>query len=210
LDYDAPAAPAVFRVEVRVPGAPGAPPVPWLVTNPIHLVPQGLRAAPAAGHRPATDARDLMAADWGVEREATSAGAVARNDGAAGGAALRYTLGGGEPAGQYAAIAIPAPPDLAAYDRLSFLGRADKPMRVSVQVRRPAGPEGQRWRRSIYLDTEPRATTVFFDDMTPIGPTDTWKPDLAGANTVLIVVDTVHAEPGTAGTVWLEGLRLER
>ena len=35
-----------YRVEVRIPGAPGTPPVPWLVSNPIYF---GEPAHPAAG-----------------------------------------------------------------------------------------------------------------------------------------------------------------
>ena len=34
LDYEG-AAPGAYRVEVRLPGAPGTPPVPWIVSNPI-------------------------------------------------------------------------------------------------------------------------------------------------------------------------------
>ena len=45
LDYEAPPAPGVYRVEVDVAGAPGTPPVPWVVSNPIYV---GL--APGLGH----------------------------------------------------------------------------------------------------------------------------------------------------------------
>ena len=37
LRHTAPAEPAVFRVEVRLPRAPGDPPVPWIVSNPIYV-----------------------------------------------------------------------------------------------------------------------------------------------------------------------------
>ena len=37
LRHTAPAEPAVFRVEVRLPRAPGDPPIPWIVSNPIYV-----------------------------------------------------------------------------------------------------------------------------------------------------------------------------
>ena len=37
LRHTAPAEPAVFRVEVRLARAPGDPPIPWIVSNPIYV-----------------------------------------------------------------------------------------------------------------------------------------------------------------------------
>jgi hypothetical protein len=45
LSFSAEAAPAVYRVEVRLPNAPGTPPVPWVLSNPIYA---GLPRSPAA------------------------------------------------------------------------------------------------------------------------------------------------------------------
>ena len=63
---------------------------------------------------------------------------------------LTWRLGGGAPAGQYAAIAVPVPPDfLRGADRVSFTVRSAAPMRVSVQVR-DLSERGARWQRSVY------------------------------------------------------------
>ena len=210
LEFDAPAAQAVFRVEVRVPQAPGTPPIPWIVTNPIYVVPQNWEAGRLPARGPASETHDIKSGGWRIEHEATSTGTLGSDRGDGSLVNFRYTLGSGKPAGQFTAVAVPAAPELAGYDRLAFLGRADKPMRLSVQVRRAQGSQGERWQRSVYLDTEPRVITVFFDDMTPIGPTETSKPDLARADTLLLVVDTIHTEPGTTGSIRLERLQLGR
>ncbi len=46
--------PATFRVEARVPGAPGEPPVPWIVSNPIYAVSPTEALAPSAGEETRT------------------------------------------------------------------------------------------------------------------------------------------------------------
>jgi hypothetical protein len=79
-------------------------------------------------------------------------------------------------------------------------------MRVSVQARHPG--TGDRWQRSIYLDTEPRDVIVRFADMTPIGSSNTFDP--GSADTLLFVVDATNTLPGAAGTFTLENLRVER
>jgi hypothetical protein len=210
LEFEAPAEQAVFRVEVSVPRAPGTPAVPWILTNPIYVVPPSWEPAPSRERSPATDKRSLETAGWRIEHSTTSAGELASEDAAGGRVTMRYRLGGGEPAGQFAAAAAPVTPDLANYDRLTFLGRADKPTRVSVQIRRPRGSDGERWQRSVYLDVEPRPITVFFDELTPTGPTGTLKPALSQADTLLFVVDTLHANPGATGTIRIDNPRLER
>ena len=37
LEHDAAAAPGVYRVEITLPGSPGTPPVPWIMSNPIYV-----------------------------------------------------------------------------------------------------------------------------------------------------------------------------
>jgi hypothetical protein len=204
LGFTAPADAAVFRVEVTLSGAQ----VPWMVTNPIYVVPKGWKPAAPARPIPAVERREFGMDDWRVEHARTSTGELTVS--ADGSTAFRFVLGGGVPSGQYAAAAIPVPSDLTRYDRFSFVARADEPMRLSVQVRHPQGNDGERWQRSVYLDREPRAITVFFDDMTPIGRTRSLKPDLAEADALLLVVDTVHTKPGSTGAIRIEAPRLER
>ena len=102
-----------------------------------------------------------------------------------------------------AALAYPVE-NVAAYDRIQFRGSASAPMRVSVEVRVPSRSGGERWHRSVYLDQEPRDITVFLDDMRPIGPTSSYRANLATVDSVLFVVDTTNARPGTSGSLRLE------
>ena len=59
LTFDATGQQGTFRVEVSLPGAPGDPPVPWIVSNPIYLRP-GSWGAPAEP----TPARSPAEAGW--------------------------------------------------------------------------------------------------------------------------------------------------
>jgi hypothetical protein len=149
------------------------------------------------------------ASGWSVEHSPKSAGAfdVVR---AVGGTqiAFRYALGGALRDNPYSALVMPAGAGLAASDRLMFTARADRPTRISVQMRNPATHE--RWRRSVYLDSAPRDISVFFDDMTPTGVTATRRPPLDAVNAVLWVVDTVNTKPGTSGQVWIDDVKYGR
>ena len=51
LRHTAPAEPAVFRVEVRLARAPGDPPIPWIVSNPIYVGGVGGESRAARGKR---------------------------------------------------------------------------------------------------------------------------------------------------------------
>jgi hypothetical protein len=91
-----------------------------------------------------------------------------------------------------------------------FNARAGGPMRLSVQLRIPEGPMGQRWQRSVYLDTAPRDVTIYFDEMTAAASAAPARPDLASVRDVLFVVDTVNTKPGTSGQLWLDNIRYAR
>ena len=210
LTFKAGPEPAVYRVEVTLPNEPGTPPVPWLLSNPIYVgqpdVPPPLPQRPPASHVIA-QYDNGPAVGWTVEHSARSAAAldVVR---APGGTqlAFRYGLGGTSAESPFAAVSMPAGPALPSSDRLVFTAHADRPMRVSVQIRTKAGA-GERWHRSVYLDTTPRDVTVFFDDMTPIGATSTRRPVLEQVDRVLWVVDTVNARPGASGQVWIDDVK---
>ncbi len=73
---------------------------------------------------------------------------------------------------QYAALVVDLAAGLAGNDRLVFTGRAEQPMRISVQLRSDRGS----WQRSVYIDTVDQERTVFFDDLTPAAGADTDKP----------------------------------
>ena len=91
--------------------------------------------------------------------------------------------------------------------RLAFRAQASQAMRISVQARRPRS--GERWQRSIYLDTSPREIIVPFEELRPVGTaTAAFDPSLV--DTVLFVADTTNSLPGTTGTFSIGNLRVER
>ncbi len=210
-----PAEPAVYRVEVRLPGAPGQPPVPWIVSNPIYVgqahagapgvsvVAHQLCGEPIASGRGGFDGRVEHSGDSRVAVDVgrTSAGDVAL--------VLRYAIGGRASESPYAALALPVHAPLASCAGFTFSARSDRPMRLSVQLRVPGGA-GDRWRRSVFLDGTPRDVTIGFDSMAPFGRTTRSAPALADVDTLLFVVDSLNTPLGTAGRIWVENLRFWR
>jgi hypothetical protein len=204
----------VYRTEVQLPGAPGEPPVPWMVSNPIYV---GINSTPPpAAERPAAarftpQYENGPAPGWTVESSPRSKSAFDVTPGPGGTQlSLRWGLGGTLSEAPYVALVMPAGSALSASDRLQFTARADRPTRVSVQLRSPNAGEGERWHRSVYLDENARNVTVFFDDMHPRGPTAQERPNLATVNTVLFVIDTVNTSPGASGQIWIDDVRLGR
>jgi hypothetical protein len=97
--------------------------------------------------------------------------------------------------------------DLARWDRLAFRAQAAAPMRVSVQVRDPAG--GERWIRSVYVDASERVASVRFADMRQAEGAH--RPvAIAQVDSILFVVDTTNTAPGEAGELWIGDVRLQR
>jgi hypothetical protein len=214
LQHEAPAESAVYRVEVALPGAPGTPPVPWLVSNPIYAG----RAADEPVAPPAGPPRGPLllydggpARGWTIEKNAESDGAI-DVVGTIGGSQLllRYALSGTPAENPYTAFAMPATAAIATHGRLVFTARAIHPMRIIVQLRAPtggAGGEGERWQRSVYLDQTPRTIQLPFDDFRPVGPTTRATLALADVQSVLFVVDTVNTRIGSNGQFWLDDIK---
>ena len=71
LEFSAAAAPAVYRAEIGLRHAPGEPPVPWIVTNPIYV--GRTEQTPPTHSRPAARAFTTIydngqAAGWQIEK----------------------------------------------------------------------------------------------------------------------------------------------
>ena len=155
LRYTAHSAPAVFRVEVRVPLPPGGPRVPWIVSNPIYAGgPEEQRAV--FGPPPANTVLALIQpgrnAAYHIEHDARSEATVSPTSRPAGASLVfAYALGGGPSAGQFTALVFDTTGHaLGGSDRISFRASSDRPMRCSIQVRQPgADRDGARWQRSI-------------------------------------------------------------
>ena len=199
---EAPAGPAVYWVEIRASGRLAA--VPWITSNAIYVrapeaqTPLPIRP-PARVSHPLLDVRAI--GDWRIAHDATSLGAVDLVTSATGenSLRLRFGLSGGAPASQFTALAVGTPQGVAPNDRIEFIARAEHPMRISVQLRTDKG----RWQRSVYVDTFNQPHTIFFDEFTPAGETDTYRAPLADVRTLLFVVDLTNTKPGASGRVWI-------
>jgi hypothetical protein len=195
-----------YRIEVHLSNAPGDPPIPWIVSNPIYVRPQGWGTPTRTTASPATITSSAQGGPWHVEKDAASAAQVAQKDSPKGPVQFTFRLGPGERTGKYAALGIGVGKGLTERTHVSMRAHASQPMRISVQARQPGS--GHRWQRSIYLDTTPRDIIVRFDDMRPIGSSATFDP--AVADTLLFVVDTTNTAPGTSGSFTISDLRVER
>ena len=197
-----------YRVEIHLSSAPGTPPVPWIVSNPIYVQPAGWEDAPALIHPIATDARGIQGGPWHVEKSDASTAQVSQQNHPQGPVELAYRLADGVGGAPYAALVIGVGDALTTRTRFAFRAHASQPMRISLQARRPRS--GERWHRSIYLDTQPRDIIVPFDELRPVGVGPAASFDPALTDTVLFVVDTTNTKTGTSGTVSIGDLRLER
>jgi hypothetical protein len=203
--------PAVYWVEIV--DASHEPPLTWIRGNAIYVRAPSADRAPT--DRPKAAALAVFtgrsAGGWSVEHDPMSAGAVevaSDGSGKAGGELrFRYGLAGGAAVGQVTALLLNTPTGIGSYDRLTFSGRSERPVRVSVQLRDEAA---HRWHRSVYLDPAPREVTLAFADFLPISPPATGRPSLPGVRTIMFVVDTTNTLPGSSGRIWIRSAALEK
>ena len=212
LDYQADGIPGVYRVEATLPVRRGGGPLaPWLVSNPIYVGPAVPYVPPAV---PPPVASRVLYGDGPspllVEHSERTAGAVEVVK-AEGGTqlSLRYALGGKLSDAPFVAFATGAP-EIAGYTGIRFMGRASRPMRISVQLR-AAGEQGSaRWRRSVYLDETGRTVTVPFADFRPTQAGLAAAPPLASIASLLFVLDTMNTALGSNGEFWLDDVAFVR
>jgi hypothetical protein len=205
--------PAVYRVEVMLPDAPGTPPVPWMVSNPMYLTsfPEVTRS-----DQTSTEPKTVTMIDdggsataWTIEKSADSDAAIDVVPALPGAQLLlRFAISGSSADSPYAAFVRPATPAIAMYDRLLLTARANRPMRISVQLRGHA--EGERWRRSVYLDQSPRTVDLRFADFRPASGVRSDPPVLSRVESVLFVIDTVNTKIGSNGQIQIDDIRYAR
>ena len=213
LMYQADGRRAAYRLEARVTHAPGRPPVPWIVSNPIFV---GIPARPSPpAPTVATESVDLIdppdpSTPWHTEHDRLSTVTLTHGDTPREGLVLQYVLGPGVPRNQFVAMVLPVPPGFANYERLALRARASGPLRLSVQLRERGDANPPRWRRSVYLDRSPREATIAFDDMTPVPPNTVEAGPRASTGGLLLVLDTNSTRPGASGEIRFSRLALER
>ena len=191
-----------YRIEVLVPGAPGAPPVPWLVSNPI------FRLAPVKPAMPSERAAvfAIPGPAWRVEKETASDGTV--RVGSGGEVVFEYRLRPGARVSQFVALAADLPRDVPPFDAIAFTARSANPIRISVQLRF-ARDRGARWQKSVFVSPSPQPIAVAVADLLRAdGPEP--RPEPRRATSLLLVVDLTNARPGDAGSVLFTDIRLVR
>jgi len=218
LTIEAGEGPAVYRAEVRT-NEPDRPRT-WLLGNAVYVrAPQPAQAPPQTPVTLETALYDGRTdSGWHLESDPSSMAAVDLGKTLAGfELQYRYALGGDSAAGnQWAALVwgTPighAPINVADFDRLTFMARAERPTRISVQLRTlEDGRALRRWQRSVFLDTFDQEHTVDFKDLMPSAGTTPRTPVLDRVSQVLFVVDTTHTRPGTSGRIWIKNAAFQK
>ena len=185
----------VVRFEIRIPRAPGTPPVPWVVSNPVYFSQPS--AEPPSSPVSETVVPLAVGAAWHVEKDpeteasTTISGEDVRFD---------YRLASGSRRSQFAAAVIDlqgAPADSTA---ITFSIAASRPARVSVQLRYP-DHAGARWSRSVYADVALQEARVPFEGMAPADFQSGHAPNPSAARSLLFVVDLTNARPGDSNSI---------
>lgn len=206
----------VYRVEAYTPGAPGTPPVPWIVSNPIYLglprdpiMTPGIatplsripaRSSEAAIEKGSADVSELVEPHLADARERRLAGEPPMG--------WRFALSPGRAAGQFAAVRVPSVGGLAGFARVRFQVTAATPVRAWVQVR--GGPGAERWGRTFYADGTTRLIDLPLASFRPIGTTASATPPLDQIDSLLFVVDTLNSRPGTSGSMTISEIAFVR
>lgn len=185
------------RLEVSLPHAPGAPPVPWVISN---WSGTRLTQVPTEIVDPAIPQPIQVASPWRIEKDPGSSGEVSAEEDTV---LVRYTLAEGR-ASQFVAAAIDLEAAQTPFDGLTFEGSAARPMRVSVQLR---SADGGRWVKSVYLDPGARQVRIRAEEMVSADRPGAAFPDPATPSSILLVVDLVNTKPGDSGSFTIGSLR---
>ena len=215
LVIELPGEPATYRVEVTLPSAPGQPPVPWLVSNPVFV---GRRKAAPWSEPPSPQwptRRTPLYTDedgtggWAIENSGRAEGRVSVVGAATGRQlTLRFALGGSRADSPFVALVRPLNGSAAGSDALLFEARASRPMRISVQFRSARDAGARRWTRAVYLDETMRRVRLPLREFLPAGHDSPLTPE--ALETVLFVVDSLNTALGQGGQVWLDTVALAR
>jgi hypothetical protein len=201
IEYEA-SQPGSYRVEVMVPGAPGTPQIPWVLSNPVFWF--GSDSAPSASLPGPLSSSPLADGGWRTE---TSSGSRASVSADTAGVRFTYELAPGGPASQFAALVH----DLgrpAEFSTIAFRASASQAARVSTQLRY-AQDGHRRWRRSFYVDQNERDVRIPVAQLRPAeGPGQ--QPSSSRATSLLLVIDLTNAVPGARGSLNVSDVRLEK
>jgi hypothetical protein len=187
LRHEVPAdRPGAYRVEVRLAGAPGDPPVPWLVSNAIRVGADSIVTPPLV---PAPG-KPIAPFPWRIEKDAASS-AIVRTSATS--AELSYRLADGARNSQFVAMATDLRDE--AFTAIDLDLASDRPARVWVQARTA---DGRRWGRTFYVDPAGASFRASLPLFKGIGHSASPPPGTA-VTSILLVVDLTNAAPGRPG-----------
>ena len=197
--------PGRYRAEAWLHDVKGGRPVPWVVSNAIRLT-DSEAGVPAGGRKDEALTPSLLEIPiddrWTVEKDPASEGVVGRDPS---GAAVTFRLAAATPSGiaprsPFVSLSHPVAIPRTA-NGLTFVGSANRPMRVSVQFRVPEpGKQGLRWQHSVYLDSTSRTFNLPLDSFTPVVSALPGKILTSQVDSLLFVVAHPHTRPGDAGS----------
>jgi len=209
-----PAGRGAYRTEVWLPERTTRARIPWGMTNPVYVsyppdrTPERPFVSPALPGASDTEALDLVLSGgaWHVESDPTSRVECAL-EGAGDGPTFRVKVSLGQGSRRhppYGALAVPLSRGaLTLASSIRLVARADRPCRLSIQVRAPDAAADRRWGRSIRLDTHDLPVRLPVAELRPVtaavGSLD--ARTLAQVDAVLLVLDTVNLEPGQARVI---------
>jgi hypothetical protein len=110
--------------------------------------------------------------------------------------------------GQFAAVRVPIAGGVAAFDRVRFRVSSPKPIRAWVQLR--VAGNAERWGATFYADATERIVDLPLRSLPPIGVTSSAQPPLDRVDSLLFVVDTLNALPGSNGSMVLSEIAFVR
>lgn len=201
LRADVAEASGAYRIEVRVPGAPGQPPVPWLFGNPVYFLPPTSAPAPPAVAEAVPLPADIS---WHVEKDRGSTASLVPGQSEVD---FFYKLRGPGRGSQYAAAVADLQDRALPGSAIALTVTAIRPARLSLQLRyRRDG--GARWGRSFYVDATPREIRIPIATLIPADQQSGPAPPLARATSLMLVADLTNALPGAANTIRISGAGL--
>ena len=203
----------VYRIEARLPFQSAAS-IPWVLTNPIYVGVADIHTRAAAERiLPAASTRSAVATEaWTAEASDGSRSTLTptRLEDGTPGLEWNFELAPGIRGSQYAAMRFPIDTGLAAHDRLQLRARSDQPRRVWAQLRAKGESGGHRWGKSFYIGEDLAQIELRFEDFRAFDADSPPMPPLARIDSLLLVVDTVNALPGTSGRVAITDLWFAR
>jgi hypothetical protein len=197
LRHEVPAdRPAAYRVEVRLSSAPGEPPVPWLVSNPVYVANLGTAAPIEPPPRLVGDGQF----PWRIEKDPVSRAILRTPERSA---ELEYQLAAGPRANQFVALASDVRTQ--AFSAIDLAAAADRPTRLSIQVR---AADGRRWGRSYYVDPAGTAVHAALSEFRAMDEQGVAVPPSESLTSILLLVDLTNTAPGHSGRLVVRSIAL--